>query len=183
LRAVKGDLRGFSFRDIESVRCLAERKKATLPGKLLLGRNKGRISVMPRAVPTTHYEHEWNGKEDLSIPEIGLSFSGKVVNKGKTGLPPYDNDLRALLDAGKLEFPLLVRSRREGDRYRPLGAPGRKKLKEVMRARGIPEEERNRLPVFVSGGEIVWAPGLPVAEDYKVTPATEDVVIISKHPF
>jgi tRNA(Ile)-lysidine synthase len=175
LRAVKGDLRGFTFGDVEAVRLLAERKKAALSGNLLFGREKGLISVRQRATPATRYGHEWNGKEDLSIPEIGLSFSAKAVNKGKTALPPYNDDLRALLDAGKMEFPLLARSRKEGDRYRPLGAPGRKKLKEIMRAKGIPAEERNCLPVFVSSGRLS-APGLPVAEDYKVSPATQVVL-------
>jgi tRNA(Ile)-lysidine synthase len=94
--------------------------------------------------------------------------------------PPFDDARRAVVDAGKVRLPLLVRSRREGDRYRPLGAPGRKKLKEIMRAKGIPAGERNRLPVFLSGGKIIWVPGLPVSEDFKITPATRHSFIIEK---
>jgi tRNA(Ile)-lysidine synthase len=180
LSTIKGDLRRFSFRDVEAVRCLAERKEATLPGKLALRREKGLISVKERTEPGLRYQYEWDGRKKLVIPEIRLSFAGKLIKKGKTRLPLYNDNRRALLDAGKVCFPLLVRSRREGDRYRPLGSPGRKKLKEIMRAKGIPLDERDRHPVFLSRGEIIWALGLPIAEDFKVTPATQRIYVIEK---
>jgi tRNA(Ile)-lysidine synthase len=180
LNAVKGDLRRFSFRDVETVRYLAERKEAVLPGKLVLWREKGLISIKERKAPSIAYEYEWDGKKNLMIPEVGLSFSGRMIKKGKAKLPAYDNNRRALLDAAKVRFRLLVRSRREGDRYRPLGSPGRKKLKEIMRAKGIPLDERDQHPVFLSRGNIVWVLGLPVAEDFKITPATKRIYVIER---
>lgn len=93
-----------------------------------------------------------------------------------------DDAAGCALDADTLSFPLIVRSRRPGDRYRPLGAPGTKKLKEIMRAKGIPEEDRAGRPVFVSDGEIAWIPGLPVAERFKLTPATKLILFIRMTP-
>jgi tRNA(Ile)-lysidine synthase len=180
LRAIRGDLRRFSFRHVEAVRCLAERKEATLPGKLVLRREKDLISVKEKTEPGLCYDYEWDGRKTLAIPEIRLSFAGKLIKKGKTRLPSYDDNRRAMLDVAKVRFPLLVRSRREGDRYRPLGSPGRKKLKEIMRAKGIPVGERDRRPVFLSRGNIVWVLGLPVAEDFKISPATKAIVVIAK---
>ena len=180
LRAIKGDLRRFSFRDVESVRCLAERKEAVLPANLVLRRENNLISTKERTGPALHYEHEWDGKKSLAVGELGLSFAGKRLEKRRTRLPSYSDDRRALVDADKVRFPLLVRSRREGDRYRPLGSPGRKKLKEIMRAKGIPFEERDRHPVFMSQGKIVWVLGLPVAEDFKITPATKYIYVIER---
>jgi tRNA(Ile)-lysidine synthase len=183
LSAVKGDLRRFSFRDIEAVRYLAERKEATLPGKIVLRREKGLISVKERTEPGLRYEYEWDGRKKLAIPEIRLSFAGKLIKKGKARLPSYNDNRRALLDAAKVRFPLLVRSRREGDRHRPLGSSGRKKLKEIMRAKGIRVSDRNRHPVFLSEGKIIWVLGLPVAEDFKVSPATKAIFVIAKGTF
>jgi tRNA(Ile)-lysidine synthase len=48
-----------------------------------------------------------------------------------------------------------------------------------MRAKGIPQRERDRYPVFLSGNEIVWVLGLPVSEKFKVTPNTREVFVIS----
>jgi tRNA(Ile)-lysidine synthase len=79
-----------------------------------------------------------------------------------------------------LKFPLLVRNRSEGDRYQPLGAPGQKKLKEIMRAKGIPLSERERRPVFLSEDKIIWILGLPVSEKFKVEEGTSDIFAIKK---
>ena len=97
------------------------------------------------------------------------------------GLPLKGDDTRqAVVDLAKLRFPLEVRNRRPGDLYRPLGAPGRKKLKEILRAKGIARDDRDRLPVFLSRGEIVWVPGLPVAEGFKVRAGTRRVFSIER---
>jgi tRNA(Ile)-lysidine synthase len=180
LREVKGDLRRLAFRDVEAVRGLAEGKMAVLSGGLSFKRNKGLISIGGKPVPPLRFEHAWDGKETLTIAEIGLSFVGRRIVKRSVGSLGFDDDRRVFLDASKILFPLIVRTRREGDRYRPLGTPGRKKLKEVMRAKGIEAGERRRSPVFLSGGEIVWVPGLPVADAFKVTPSTKRIFMIEK---
>jgi tRNA(Ile)-lysidine synthase len=88
----------------------------------------------------------------------------------------FDDDAMAYLDEENIRFPLRIRNRQEGDRYQPLGAPGHKKLKEIMRAKSIPLEEREKTPVFLSGGEIIWILGLPVAEKFRVHEKTKNVV-------
>jgi tRNA(Ile)-lysidine synthase len=93
-----------------------------------------------------------------------------------------DNYIEAYLDLDKLQFPLHVRNRQDGDRYQPLGSPGRKKLKEIMRAKNIPRPERGRNPVFLSGDEIVWVLGLPVSEKHKITPKTRTAFVVSVIP-
>jgi tRNA(Ile)-lysidine synthase len=98
----------------------------------------------------------------------------------KARIPAYDDKKRALLNAMSLQFPLTVRSRRPGDKYRPLGAPGTKKLKEILRAKKVPRADRDSLPVFVSGKHIVWIPGLPVAERFRLKPRTSRILLIEK---
>ena len=94
----------------------------------------------------------------------------------------FDDDAKAYLDGESIQFPLQVRSRREGDRFQPLGAPGHKKLKEIMRAKSIPLEEREKKPVFISGDEIIWVLGFPVAEKFKIREKTKKVVVLTVAP-
>ncbi len=175
---IKGDLRKISFEDIESILGLAEGKEYSLSKDCLLRREQNRI-FCPRAdLETLSYELLWTGKNPLVIKDLDMSFSGMEL----PGVPEdwkFDNNNGACLDLGKLRFPLTVRSRREGDRYQPLGSPGRKKLKEIMRAKRIPVRERNKRPVFLSAGEIVWIYGLPVAEKFKIVPETKVIFCIS----
>lgn len=176
---IKGDLRKISFEDIESVLGLAEGKEYPLTKDCLLRREQDQIFCPQTSLlETLSYELSWTGKNPLVIKDLGMSFSGKE----RPGVPEdwkFDNFKGACLDLGKLRFPLTVRSRREGDRYQPLGSPGRKKLKEIMRAKRIPVRERNKRPVFLSAGEIVWIFGLPVAEKFKIVPETKAIFCIS----
>ena len=94
----------------------------------------------------------------------------------------FDDDAKAYLDRENIQFPLKVRNRREGDRYQPLGAPGHKKLKEIMRAKSIPLEEREKKPVFLSGDEIIWVLGFPVAEKFRICEKTKKVVVLTVTP-
>lgn len=180
IREVKGDLRSVSFEDVESVLGLKDGKERALPGGPVLSREKGWIRVKGTRPSPRPFRLSWDGKKRLAVEAADLEFEGKRKKVGER-IPLKKDDLgTAVLDASKLVFPLLVRNRRPGDLYRPLGAPGRKKLKEILRAKGVPLEARDRLPVFLSGNEIVWVPGLPVADKFKVTAKTKEVFAIEK---
>jgi tRNA(Ile)-lysidine synthase len=64
---------------------------------------------------------------------------------------------------------LTVRNRRPGDRLRPLGSPGSRKLKAVLIDRGVPAERRDRLPLLCWTGEIAWVPGVTIGHRFRVT--------------
>ncbi len=66
-----------------------------------------------------------------------------------------------------------VRSRRAGDRYRPLGSPGTNKVGDQLTNRKIPMERRCRLPVFcLDEDELAWCPGLPPAHLLRINAET-----------
>ena len=182
LRRLRGDLRRISFSDIEAIRRLRENKEISLPGGPLLRREGGRILAAAKRKPATApgYLYTWEGRDELAIREAGLSFRAELTEMPALSTVAHDDERWAHLDADLVKFPLVVRSRKDGDRYRPLGAPGGKKLKEIMRARGVPGPDRERRPVFLSGGKIIWVLGLPVAEEFKITPACKHLLLIKK---
>ena len=67
----------------------------------------------------------------------------------------------------KARFPVEARNFRPGDRIVPLGMKGSKKLKSVFTDEKVPHFLRDRLPVFVCGGDIIWAGGVVVSDIYK----------------
>lgn len=80
---------------------------------------------------------------------------------------------------GALALPLAVRSRRPGDRFRPLGAPGGRKLQDFLVDRKVPREDRDALPLVVDGRDrIVWVVGQSVAEDFRVTDPSQGVLLL-----
>jgi len=177
--ALRGDLRRITYDDIEALLGLEKDKECQLKKDLLLRREKNWIfnkSHSPAEKPD--FELLWSGESPLAIPSLNKHLKGHRLISAPENLS-CDNRKKALLAWNSLRFPLTVRTRREGDRYFPFGAPGSQKLKEIMRAKNIPTHQRERLPVVLSAGKIVWVTGLPVSDLFKVTPQTEDVFVIS----
>ena len=178
---LRGDLRRFTFEDVETVRTFDEGAVRLIPGGLRLRREADRIRIdrgrRTRRSPARPFFYAWDGRAALTVREAGLIFRGRR-SRAKPGPADFDDRTRAFCDASTLRFPLTIGPRKPGDRYRPLGAPGSKKLKEILRAKAIPADLRDGLPVVRSKNEIVWAPGLPVAERFKVTVRTGAVFAI-----
>jgi len=61
-----------------------------------------------------------------------------------------------------------VRYWRDGDLFHYLGSPGRRKLQDCFTDKKIPMEERHRLPIVLVNNDILWVPGFPPAEKFKI---------------
>jgi tRNA(Ile)-lysidine synthase len=87
---------------------------------------------------------------------------------------------QVVVDAAGIGSHLIVRYRRPGDRMHPLGAPGRKKVQDVLVDRKVPRDDRDTLPIVTtSKDEIVWVAGQVLAERFRVTPLTTSVVVLT----
>ena len=75
---------------------------------------------------------------------------------GKEWSWPPGRPLTELADYSKLRLPLTIRSRRPGDRYRPLGLSGEKELKRLFIELKVPLSQRGSLPVIADREGIVW---------------------------
>lgn len=49
---------------------------------------------------------------------------------------------------------IIVRNRRNGDKFQPMGMNGTKKLKEYFIDKKIPKDKRNSVPIIEINGEI-----------------------------
>lgn len=65
-------------------------------------------------------------------------------------------------DPALVPWPLALRNRRPGDRFRPDGGRGAKKLKGWLIDRKVPREERDGLLVLAAGRDVVALPELGV---------------------
>jgi tRNA(Ile)-lysidine synthase len=109
---------------------------------------------------------------ELTIPEIGvrLRVSEAPVEEWMWRGQPHRVGLALPVRRGaRLATSLLtVRNRRAGDRLLPLGAPGSRKLKEILIDRGVPRWQRDRLPLLCWAGEIVWVPGVTIDHRFRL---------------
>jgi tRNA(Ile)-lysidine synthase len=84
----------------------------------------------------------------------------------------------ACFDYDRLEAPLTVRTRRDGDRLRPFGMQGAKKLKKLLGELGVPAGDRDRIALVVSGDEIIWVAGYRRAQAAPVSTQTRHMLIL-----
>jgi len=85
-----------------------------------------------------------------------------------------------VVDARELGDHLIVRTRRAGDRLQPLGAPGRRKVQDVLVDRKVPRDDRDRVPIVTTDtGQIVWVAGAALADPFRVTSLTRSVVVLT----
>jgi tRNA(Ile)-lysidine synthase len=74
---------------------------------------------------------------------------------------------RELLSASVLEQSLSLRTWRAGDRFRPLGLRGRKKLQDFFVDAKVPRGERTRVPLLLVGDSIAWVVGHRIADEFR----------------
>lgn len=63
---------------------------------------------------------------------------------------------------------LLIRNRREGDRFYPLGLSRSLSLKRFLIHRKFPAQWRGHLPLFFLGSELVWVPFLGISDRFRI---------------
>ncbi len=98
----------------------------------------------------------------------------RVVEMPKT--LQNDDRLVARFDMDALEGGLSVRWPQSGDRYRPIGLQGTKKLFDLLADRKVPSFERPLVPIVVDHQGILWPVGHPIAHRARLTNRTRRVL-------
>ncbi len=82
------------------------------------------------------------------------------------------------LSSKEVFLPLIVRTRRLGDKMSVKGLGGRKKVKDIFIDSKLPKKERDLFPIVTdSKGTIVWLPGLKKSKFDKKKAEEYDIII------
>jgi tRNA(Ile)-lysidine synthase len=115
---------------------------------------------------------------DEQVQEVKRAlFSGREALQ-RVGGTPY----AVHIDADRVGDALLVRTRRPGDRIRPLGMAHEKKVQDVLVDKHIARSERMHIPLFFSESHCVWLSGVCLDERVRLTDATQRIVRLSILP-
>lgn len=90
----------------------------------------------------------------------------------------------ACFDADKIRFPLSLRHWRQGDRFRPFGMNGKKKLSDYFNDHKYSLIEKEEALLLCDRENILWIVGKRAANDARITSETKRILLIqtSKQP-
>lgn len=110
-----------------------------------------------------------------TIQAAGIQFSFEYKDK----VTLTDDSNTALINAAKLEEPLILRRWKQGDYFYPLGmGMKKKKLSRYMVDKKIPLHEKENVWVLESNRRIVWVAGYRLDERFKVTDTTTQALVV-----
>lgn len=113
------------------------------------------------------------------IRKLDLQIDAEVVEGAAVGLKDYIKNkdfTEEILDIEKVEMPLQVRMRQNGDVFSPLGSRGKTKLKKFFIDNKVPKALRDRVPILTDQKRIVWVVGYRLGDDVKITDGTKRVL-------
>lgn len=118
--------------------------------------------------------------QDIDIPgEIILGGTGlKLVSQLIDKQEETDGRDTAVFDYDSLTLPLQVRMRKDGDYFYPAGFGKRKKLQDFFVDEKVPREQRDTVPIIVSGEDIIWVAGCRMDERFRAKEGTKRFLLL-----
>ncbi len=143
------------------------RPEVRLPGgRWRLTARTGRLRVEPAESRFPPFSYTLQVPGEVELSELGLRFR---IRRSRVEEWMFRGDAdRTPLVLGPDLPAVVVRNRRPGDRLRPLGSPGERKLKAVLIDRRVPGPRRDRLPLLEVGGRVAWVPGVTIDEAFRL---------------
>jgi len=180
---VCGDLRNFERLHIYQVIDLQKNgtgKQAVFPNNAAAYNNYGEISIYLRSLGSKEEESPPEGYR-LQMGENLLKALKLKVTLEKHPVKDMLNDDSLNIkyfDYGKVSGSIILRFRKSGDRFKPLGMTGTKKLKDIFIDLKVPQEERDKTPLICFGDEIAWMVGYKMSNSFKIDKNTKEALKI-----
>ncbi len=167
-------------------------RSVTLPGGLSAERTYDALAIVPKKPAAGRPGSAGQGKPEMVLPLSGSVpfpaaksvITATVIQADHTTdarsdrapAPPTDGPC-ASFDLDCIPGPLIVRTRRPGDRVHLAGI-GTKKLSDLFIDNKIPRHDRDEIPLLVSGDDILWVVGVRIDERFSVTSKTERILTV-----
>jgi tRNA(Ile)-lysidine synthase len=129
-----------------------------------------------------------SANNSCSPPEVTLPSTGKYNLPSwnlsvKIEQLPRAEDLSFLSSEDEIYlasvcFPIKIRGRKSGDRIKPFGMKGSKKLSDIMIDKKVPMYKRDQIPIFEDKNGIIWVPGIATDEKTRILKKTKQITRI-----
>ena len=163
-------------------------RKMELPGGFVVCREYGDLIFGPspnRSVGQAppYVDKQKDQSVTLNVPgQTGFGeylIEATILEADDAGLEQFVESKTRFVerfDLGQVNLPLIVRSRRAGDRFVPLGLAAEKKLGKFLTAQRVPQRVRNEVIVVCDSEKIIWVWPVRMSGRAKLTADTRAVL-------
>lgn len=181
---IEGSYNGLETVHIDDILYLIQNPKKeariNLPKGIIADKKGSYLYITRKEVKTEliEYEVEIPVNKSIIIEELGIKIEAQRISKEKSKMFSTGNCIKSF-DVDKISGKLIIRNRRNGDKIKPLGLGGTKKVKDILIDSKVPLEKRNSVPVICDDEKILWLAGYCMSEEVKISDSTKEVIRIS----
>ena len=166
IERLRGDLKRISLIHIISVNELILSKEpsgeVSLPDGIVVAKGYNQFIFTRKSIMESKFSYSINSTGLHEFPHV--EFEVKI---GKANSYTSERHV-GCFDVSSVAFPIEIRNFQHGDRFMPYGMKTFKKLKSYFIDEKVPRFLRNRIPIFLTKGDIMWIGGMRVDERFKV---------------
>ena len=186
IRLLKGDLQDILYKHVQILLQALDSKQTGLiihlPGNMVSERTSGTLIL--RKGQRISYDREMIVPGRTELPEIESALVTEHISAVDIGTNLKGTEKKTgLFDQSLMNGHLRVRTRRPGDIFQPLGMKGTKKLQDFFVDEKISRLERQEIPLLTVDDEIAWVVGRRIADKFKVTDSSREILKVNfVHP-
>jgi tRNA(Ile)-lysidine synthase len=185
INKIKGNLKGIASVHLEAVVDLifngSTGSSLCLPERLVIEKsyNVLKIHRIQADLITTKFDYE------IKIPGVNYFDANNFIleasiaekfDEEKNYKNTASHSFLQYFDYEKFNLGINIRSRKQGDFFKPINSNGTKKLKEYLIDNKIPRENRDAIPILAKGNEVIWLVGYKISDKFKVTENTKNIL-------
>jgi tRNA(Ile)-lysidine synthase len=179
LESLSPEKNGFSFINIKALEGLTQvtgsGKRISLPFGIEAKREYDNL-ILTRdntGLKQVDYEYPVNIPGIIHVKEINRTISIEKTFRDKMDLQSKN---KVYLDLDKIQQPVILRNRRDGDRFQPLGMKGRQKIKSLFINQKILRDKRNEIMLLVDQSSVIWIENMHLSDRVKISPQTINIL-------
>jgi len=167
-------------------------RKIQLPGRFVVCREYDRL-VFAKAKGSSLPSEQGSESTKIQVPGrtrfAGYSIEATVFEAKENDIERFKRDFRLRtsditgknnlverFDLDRVKLPLVVRFRRAGDRFWPLGLGAEKKVGKFLSAAHLPEQLRRQVLIIADSEKIIWVRPIRITEQAKITTTTRKIL-------
>ncbi len=167
IEKIKGDLISISTVQIlnldDQINSVKASSEVLLPGKLLFSKGYKVFSISGNELNKSGFNHE--------VKEYGkYSYRNgfKLLLEQSSDQSMWLDENTGHFSLKKVSFPLNIRNVKPGDKFKPLGSKGFKKIKDFFIDEKVPRFLRKTVPIVECKEGIIWVGGFRIDDRFKV---------------